>query len=491
MLQLRENAGRKIRKLDLFEYQHKAVEFLRKRHGRAGLFMKMRSGKTRAVLSYLRETDARRVLVVCPKSAAYVWRDELKIVNPEARPLIAVDKTLPRAEALIERASKIDKVIYLIVNWETFWRHPSEDKWDPKLKKLKRLPLRGIRRAILRHFRPDTIIWDEAHRLGYRTAKQSKFAHLLVEQDYVERAIPLTGTSATEGVERLFSLYKAFDRSVFGADWSDFNARYIIRGGYGGYKILGYRNLKEIERKVNRTAYQYEGAPDDIDDVVIPVALGPKTRQAYAQMSKDALAEIEGVDDDGKPLSGKALARIVLTKLLRLQQICSGFVVTDNGVAFIGDEKLKVARELVSDAHEDGRRVVIFYRFKPELQRLMQAFPKAGLINGSVKSKQRKWEEDALRSGERDVLLVQIRAGGVSIDLSGANVQIFYSVGYSLTDFLQARSRLVGPKQESSVTSYMLQARNTVEVKVFKALSKKQRLARRVTSLTYARDLLA
>lgn len=70
-------------------------------------------------------------------------------------------------------------------------------------------------------------------------------------------------------------------------------------------------------------------------------------------------------------------------------------------------------------------------------------------------------------------------------------MQIFYSVGYSLTDFLQARSRLVGPKQESSVTSYMLQARNTVEVKVFKALSKKQRLARRVTSLTYARDLLA
>ena len=37
----------------LFPHQQEAVEFLEARDGRAGLFMKMRSGKTRAVLTYL------------------------------------------------------------------------------------------------------------------------------------------------------------------------------------------------------------------------------------------------------------------------------------------------------------------------------------------------------------------------------------------------------------------------------------------------------
>lgn len=474
----------------LYKHQEEAARFLHKRKGRAALLMKMRTGKTRATLAYLADTPARRILVVCPKSAAYVWRNELRAILPEAKASIIVD--MPNAAAgenKVRRAAEADATVYLIVNWEVFWRYPPEDKRDRKAGRVKAFPLRGVRKAILRWFKPDTLIWDEAQRLKRRSSKQSRFANQLEPQPFVRRAIALTGTAVTEGIEDLFGIYRAIDKGVFGSNYADFDRRYVIRGGYGGFQIKGYRNEAEVRRKLALTAFQYEGPPDDIEDVIVPVVLGTKTKRAYDQMKKDAIAEIEGTDEEGHPLRGIALSRIVLTNLLRLQQLTGGFITTDKGPIQVGDDKLKAALELTADSLDSGRRVVIFCRFLNEMKRLAQKLPKAGIIDGSVPAADREREIEALRSGQRDVLIVQIRAGGIAVDLSGASVEIFYSMGYSLTDFLQARARLLGPRQTSSVTSYILQAKDSIDEKVFEALTDKQAIARRVTSLEYAKGL--
>lgn len=483
--------GSNEKHLDLFPQQRAAATFLRKRRGRALLLMKMRSGKTRATLTYLGKTDARRILIVCPKSAVYVWREELRAVNREAKIAIVVDLGSKRAQQKITLASEYDGPVYLVINWETYWRYPAEHRLNKTTGEATYHPLRGTRKVILEAFRPDSLVWDEAQRLKHRTSKQSAFANILEQQPYVKRAISLTGTAITEGIEDLFAIYRATDKTVFGSSFADFDRRYIIRGGYGGYQIKGYRRVEEVERKLQESAYQYEGSPDDIEDVIVPVALEPKAQDAYRQMKRDAIAEIEGLDEDGKPTRGTALARIVLTNILRLQQITGGFIMTDAGPIEIGSEKLKAALEIISDSLADNRRVVVFCRFLNELRRLSRALPKAGLIHGAVSALAREREIEALRSGKRDVLIAQVAAGGVSVDLSGASVEIFYSMGYSLADFLQARARLLGPRQTSSVTNYILQARGTIDGKVFKALMAKQRIAQRVTSLSYAKGLIS
>ena len=69
---------------------------------------------------------------------------------------------------------------------------------------------------------------------------------------------------------------------------------------------------------------------------------------------------------------------------------------------------------------------------------------------------------------------VQIQAGGVGIDLTQASIAIYFSVGFSLGDYLQSLARLHRPGQRHPVTFYHLIATGTVDEKVFKALQDRQ-----------------
>lgn len=478
--------------LNLFPHQRQAVKFLRKRHGRAALFMKMRTGKTKPTVVYLSGTGARRILIVCPKAAVYVWRDEIKLIDSSAKVCIVADLSLEQAARKIRLASAVDDRVYLVINWEIFWRYPAQVKTDRKTGEEKRLPERGARKSILSYFRPDSLVWDEAQRLKGRWTQQSRFASHLEDRSETRRAIPLTGTYVTEGYADLFGIYRAFDKTVFGSAFGDFDRRYIVRGGYGGHQIKGYRNVAQIKRKLARTAYMHEGEPDDIEDVVVPVILGPKTRAAYEAMKKESLVQLEALDPDGKPLRGTALAQIVLTNILRRQQLTGGHITLETGaVAWVGEDKLKAALELTADALDKDERVVIFCRFSPEIERLRKALPHAGLIDGTTSAADRHLLSEELRTGKRRVIIAQIRAGGISLDLSGASVQIMYSYGYSLEDYVQARARLLGPKQKTSVTNYILQAERSIDETVYADILTKKTLAPRVMTLRKAKEILA
>jgi SNF2 family DNA or RNA helicase len=80
----------------------------------------------------------------------------------------------------------------------------------------------------------------------------------------------------------------------------------------------------------------------------------------------------------------------------------------------------------------------------------------------------KQWQE-----GAAQVLAVQIQAGGEGVDFTRARYSIFYSVGYSLGKYLQARSRTHRPGQTNPVEHIHLIARNTVDVKIMRALEKR------------------
>ena len=57
--------------------------------------------------------------------------------------------------------------------------------------------------------------------------------------------------------------------------------------------------------------------------------------------------------------------------------------------------------------------------------------------------------------------------------LTRARYSVFYSVGYSLGKYMQARARTHRPGQTNPVEHIHLIARNTVDVKIMRALEKR------------------
>lgn len=461
----------------LYPYQERAVKFLQHRDGRAGLWMEMGTGKTRVALTYAEREHFHRVLIVCPISVSSVWEQEIVKLGLDVlvRNLTSAS-IVQRTEMLNfyrEQQAVEHRPLYIIVNYESFWRMPLREQ--------------------LQKWRPDLVILDEAHRIKGRSTRQSKFAHSLTA--IVQARVALSGTPVTNGLQDLYSIYRFIDPLVFGTRYADFESRYVKKGGFQGYQIVGYYNEEEIAQKVRDTAFQISKAEaldlPERTDTVIPVKLSAKTRAKYMEVKKNAIAEIEGEDENGIPKRGVVLARIVLTTILRLQQITNGFVTTDTGETVImSDEKLSICKELTSDAVEEGHQVVIFCRFLKDIARLSDAIPESATIHGSVPQPERARRLKAFQEGNIKVLICQIQVASLGIDLTASDIGIFYSTGFSLADFLQSRDRLHRHGQTKKVTYYHLLGERTVDHQVYEALQSKQQIASKVVNLDYARSLL-
>ena len=74
------------------------------------------------------------------------------------------------------------------------------------------------------------------------------------------------------------------------------------------------------------------------------------------------------------------------------------------------------------------------------------------------------------------MLNAQIQAGGVGVNLSRAAYCVYYSVGFSLSDFVQSLARTHRAGQTRKVSYYHLLARDTVDAKVYAALAARKRV---------------
>lgn len=102
-----------------------------------------------------------------------------------------------------------------------------------------------------------------------------------------------------------------------------------------------------------------------------------------------------------------------------------------------------------------------------------------GRTSGELSGERDQWE--AFQFGEAfDVLAVQIQAGGVGVNLTRAAYAIYYSVGFSLGDYLQSLARIHRPGQTRPVTYYHLVASGTIDERVYAALQARQDLVEAV-----------
>lgn len=409
-------------------------------------------GKTWAIsemmrLRWIRDYD--KVLVLCPKSVFSSWVDSIN------------DYFDRRATSIIITGSGKEKLIrttfdrhYYITNYETM-------KQPEVFAKLKQMGFTWI-------------IADEAHKYLCNPSTQNyKLAMELssgIEMRYV-----LTGTPRRSKDENLYGLVTFLDRGErFGASFYKFRDAYFMPSySYPGAEFPEGYNLKpekrdEFYQKLSTIMYQVKKRdvlelPELIHEVR-QVELTGEAKKSYIEMQKNSLLEIEKYCAlTGAKKEFSVEAGIVIARMTKLRQICSGFVHdTDQKeiIRFNGD-KLKELESLLEDINEP---VIITAVFKEEILQIEELMKKLGykygVIAGCKSDKFRNESKDKFSNGELDAMILQEEAGGAGVNglQNHCSIMIRISSGYSYDTDDQLIGRIDRKGQKKSMVVIRIEA---------------------------------
>ena len=152
------------------------------------------------------------------------------------------------------------------------------------------------------------IAFDEAHKCKDHTSQQAKG---LLKLD-AEIMIAMTGTPIMNKPLDVYTMLKwlGFEKHAF----YSFKNHYCITGGYGGYEVIGYKNLDELRDRLNeimlrRLKSDVFDLPDKlyVDEYV---EMTSKQAVIYKEVSSEIKSNIDQIKMANNPL----------TELIRLRQ---------------------------------------------------------------------------------------------------------------------------------------------------------------------------
>ena len=102
------------------------------------------------------------------------------------------------------------------------------------------------------------------------------------------------------------------------------------------------------------------------------------------------------------------------------------------------------------------------------------------VLTGSTSKEERRRLVKAFNEGETPVFLISLKAGGVGLNLTGADIVIHYDPWWNLAAQNQATDRIHRIGQTRKVSVYKLIAKDTIEEKILMLQEKKKQLAEQI-----------
>ncbi|KXU02911.1 SWF/SNF family helicase [Streptococcus constellatus] len=183
----------------------------------------------------------------------------------------------------------------------------------------------------------------------------------------------------------------------------------------------------------------------------------------------------------------------ILSGLMRLRQIC------DTPTLFMEDYhgdsgKLESLLELLEQIQTGSHRVLIFSQFRGMLDIIEKELKKMKMetfkITGSTPAKERQEMTNAFNNGEGDAFLISLKAGGVGLNLTGADTVILVDLWWNPAVESQAIGRAHRMGQERNVEVYRLITRGTIEEKIQELQESKRHLVSTILDGTESRSSL-
>lgn len=422
--------------LKLHKYQEDAVKFLQEAPGGRGLFLDMGLGKTAITLSAL-TPEHLPALVIAPKRVAMnVWGEEAKKWRPDLKVIQCTGSPRARRGGL----ENTNGDIYVISR-----DVQSDAEGYAKMKRFR------------------TLILDELSGYKNKSSKRWKSANR-IRKDVVN-CWGLTGTPTPNSLLDLWAQVAILDRGVtLGRSLAAFRERWFEAEsiGWKGY-VTKWKPLPGAEVNVfdmishfcmsMKTDRKIDLPPVFENDVI--VELPANARKAYNRMRKDLVVEAsEGV------IHSAATAAVMTGKL---SQISAGFIYPDVDDYLAGAEITKLHNEkakAVLEIYEGtGSPLLVFYRFKAELEELKATLPAEVLHTSDEKG-----VFDAWNRGEIPVLAAHPASIGHGLNLQhGGHTIVWTTLPWSTEEWEQANKRLSRQGQKHPVTIHKVTARGTID----------------------------
>lgn len=467
----------------LFSFQKVALATSISEEG-TNLWMQQGTGKTPVIISricleghrlYQREKRMYRALVVVPKNMRMNWHN--KFIDFATRPgklTVLRGGQLTRLKLMVEAFKPDEESEYTVVicSYETVMR-----SWEA-----------------LRMIEWDLCTLDESHMIkGYYTKRWAKMTEL---RELAKGRTGLTGTPFANSLFDAWTQLEWLGEGLSGfTSYKTFKAYYgrFVRSGDGQRDILaGYQNLPILQERIARLCFMInrdEAMPELPKKTydVLEIEMTKFQRDCYVSLQKQLAIEIES--EMSKESNKQLTATHILTKLLRLSQITSGYLKWDAQIDEEGDvtggnieaiepnPKMDAIVELLKGKSPKEKTIVWtnwVWVIKTLSKRLTEEGIKHVVYYGGTSDDDRQAAQDSYNQDPSvRVFVGNPSAGGIGLDLWGhtpdwvgtereldtnTTQELYYSQNWSLIDRSQSEDRpvRVGTRVSVQVTDVVV-----------------------------------
>ena len=417
-------------------------------------------------------------LIVCGvNSLKWNWVNEIKRHSNESVHILGTRvnaKGKVREGSLKERLEDLQNgrdEFFLITNIESLRKPQQKKRVNGRMQDIELSETQKIQLAIINEIEKMTkdgtigmVIFDEIHKAKNAQSQQGKAIHHL-KSPY---KIALTGTPLMNNPIDLYNILKWLD--VERSSFYGFRNRYCIMGGYGGYEIVGYKNLKELQMKLDSVMLRRK--KEDVLD------LPPKIRQTeYVEMTaKQRQIYNEVLRGVRENLADIKLSPNPLAQLVRLRQATSHTGIISDTVQ--ESAKFDRMKEIIEELVESNQKAIVFSNWTEVTDRALKELQdyNPAYITGDVKDRQAQVEKFQ-NDDSCKVIIGTISAMGTGLTLTAASTVIFLDKPWNPANTVQAEDRAHRIGTTGTVNVITLVCKDTIDERIEEIIYEKSELS--------------
>lgn len=307
------------------------------------------------------------------------------------------------------------------------------------------------------------LVCDEAHKVKNSSSQQGK-AFLKLKAPTM---IAMTGTPLMNYPLDLYIIFKwlGYEKHPFGA----FKKHYCNFGGFGGYEIIGYKNLEELQEQLSEIMLRRlkDNVLDLPEKIFVNdyVEMTAKQVVIYKEATSYVMSNIDKIKMSSNPLS----------ELIRMRQATGYTGILSNSIK--ESAKLDRLEELVDENVANGKKVIIFSNWTqmttPIYERLSKQY-KGLSITGDTNDRNRQLYVNEFQTNPDYKFIVgTIGAMGTGLTLNAASTVIFVDEPWTMAAKSQAIDRAHRIGTNHNVTIITLMCKDTIDEKIHELVEKK------------------
>lgn len=227
--------------------------------------------------------------------------------------------------------------------------------------------------------------------------------------------------------------------------------------------------------------------PEAVDEYRV-IEMKDDQLRVYKEMKNQYIAEIREMmkkpeeivipeELRSEPNSHIIVANIVLTKMMKLRQITSGFAIDEAHVAHAvgkGNPKLDALSDIIEECGKE--QIIIWCQFRWEIAEIKKLLEGFGIseLHGGVKQEDRIHHVNDFLSGKNRFLLAHPDSAAHGLTFVNCHFAVFFSYSYSYEEYSQAKGRIMRHGQRNRCVYFHLVAENSVDEDILAVCQRKQ-----------------